>query len=68
MNWRRWPAALRKGVHCVLGPDAHRREHAAYLKLGVAVARKGWLRREDVINTLPLPQLRRALRRKRDAR
>lgn len=68
MDWRHWPAALRKGVRCVLGPDAHRREHAAYLKLGVAVARKGWLRREDVINTLPLPQLRRALRRKRDAR
>ncbi len=68
LDWRHWPAAIRKGVRCVLGPDAHRREHAAYLRLGVAVARKGWLRREDILNTLPLAQLRRALRRKREAR
>jgi len=68
MDWRHWPAALRKGVRCVLGPDAHRREHAAYLKLGVGVARKGWLKPSDVINTLPWNQLQRALRKKRQGR
>ena len=68
MDWRHWPAALRKGVRCVLGPDAHRREHAAYLKLGVGVARKGWLKPFDVINTLPWNQLQRALRKKRQGR
>ncbi|NGO40461.1 DNA polymerase/3'-5' exonuclease PolX [Limisphaera ngatamarikiensis] len=65
MDWRHWPAALRKGVRCVLGPDAHRREHVAYLKLGVGIARKGWLQPRDVINTLPWPQLLKALQRKR---
>ncbi|MCS7089722.1 MAG: DNA polymerase/3'-5' exonuclease PolX [Verrucomicrobiota bacterium] len=68
MDWRHWPAALRKGIRCVLGPDAHRREHVAYLKLGAGVARKGWLKPSDVINTLPFTQLQRALRKKREAK
>jgi hypothetical protein len=29
------------------------------------VARKGWLTKQDVMNTLPLPQLMEALQRKR---
>ncbi len=35
------------------------------LRLGAGIARKGWLTREDVINTLPLPKLCEALKRKR---
>ena len=65
LDWRHWPYARARGVKCVINPDAHRREHAGYLRLGVAVARKGWLTRADVINTLPLAQLHRALAAKR---
>jgi len=68
LDWRHWPAARARGIKCLLGPDAHRREHAGYLRLGVAVARKGWLTREDVVNTLPLDQLRAALLAKRQRR
>ncbi|MBI1840429.1 MAG: DNA polymerase/3'-5' exonuclease PolX [Verrucomicrobia bacterium] len=65
LDWRLWSYARKKGVKCVINCDAHRNAHVGYLTLGAAVARKGWLTREDVINTLPLPQLRRELARKR---
>lgn len=68
MDWRLWPYAKSKGVKCVINCDAHRFEHAGFLRLGAGIARKGWLTREDVINTLPLPELRRALRTKLNRR
>ena len=54
-----------KGVKCVINTDAHRNEHAGFLRLGVGIARKGWLTAADVINTLPLPKLRKELAKKR---
>jgi DNA polymerase (family X) len=65
LDWRLWPYAKSKGVKCVINCDAHRNEHAGFLRLGAGIARKGWLAREDVINTLPLPALQEALTRKR---
>jgi DNA polymerase (family X) len=52
LDWRHWPYAKSKGVKCVINPDAHRNEHAGFLKLGAGVARKGWLKKSDVINSL----------------
>jgi DNA polymerase (family 10) len=66
MDWRLWPYAGKKGVKCVINCDAHRNSHAGYLRLGAGIARKGWLRKDDVINTLPLAKLREALRLKRE--
>jgi DNA polymerase (family X) len=65
LDWRLWSYAKEKGVKCVINCDAHRLAHAGFLRLGAAVARKGWLTREDVINALPLPSLRQELKRKR---
>jgi DNA polymerase (family 10) len=65
MDWRWWPAAKRKGVKCVINPDAHRNEHAGFLRLGAGIARKGWLEQKDVINSLSLEQLLKALGKKR---
>jgi DNA polymerase (family X) len=65
MDWRHWPYARSKGVKCVINCDAHRLEHAGFLRLGAGVARKGWLTKADVINTLPLPALMKALAAKR---
>ena len=64
LDWRWWSYAKKRGVKCVLNPDAHRRAHAGFLRLGAGVARKGWLTRADVMNTRTLRQLRPALRRK----
>ena len=66
MDWRFWPYAKSKGVKCVINCDAHRAEHAGYLRLGAGIARKGWLTREDVMNTLPLDKLMHALKQKRE--
>src|SRR5207245_902814 len=48
MDWRDWPYAKSKGVKCVINPAAHRNEPAMFLRLGVGVARKGWLEKKDV--------------------
>ncbi len=68
LDWRFWPYAKSKGVKCVINCDAHRFEHTGYLRLGAGIARKGWLTRSDVINTLPLAKLRTALQGKRRKR
>ena len=46
-----------KGVKCAINPDAHSVSSLQNLIFGVGAARKGWLSREDVINTLPLGQI-----------
>jgi len=65
MDWRQWPYARSKGVKCVINCDAHRFEHVGFLRLGAGIARKGWLTKADVINTLPLDKLMKELKRKR---
>ena len=44
--------AKERGVMLSIGTDAHRASHLRYYELGVAVARRGWLEKADVINTL----------------
>ena len=65
LDWRLWPYAKSRGVKCVINPDAHRNEHAGFLRLGAGIARKGWLEQTDVINTLTLKSLWKELKRKR---
>ena len=65
MDWRWWPYAKSKGVKCVINCDAHRFAEAGFLRLGAGIARKGWLTKEDVVNTLPLKALMKELGRKR---
>ena len=65
LDWRLWQQAKAKGIKCVINSDAHRNEHAGFLRLGNGIARKGWLTAKDVINTLPLAKLRKELSKKR---
>jgi len=65
LDWRWWPLAKEKGVKCVINPDAHGVEKLQELWFGIGVARKGWLTRSDVVNTLPLGKIERELERKR---
>ena len=65
MDWRLWHYARDKGVKCAINCDAHRYEDAGHLRLGAGLARKGWLEKKDVVNTLPLPALRQALQQKK---
>jgi DNA polymerase (family 10) len=65
LDWRLWPYAKSKGVKCVINPDAHRNEHAGFLRLGAGIGRKGWLEKVDVVNTSSLKVLLKELKSKR---
>ena len=44
-----------KGIKIAVSTDSHKTEHLkAWMRYGVAYGRRGWLRKEDVVNTLPL--------------
>ena len=68
MDWRHWHRARDKGVMTSINPDAHHTTQLQYLALGVRAARKGWLRREDVLNTKSLEEVRDWLQRPKGAR
>lgn len=51
------------GVKVVINTDAHDCDHLRLITYGVATARRGWLEPDDVLNTLPLKELRTRLRR-----
>lgn len=50
------------GVRLAISSDAHDVHGFNHLRFGVGQARRGWLERGDVINTLPLRQLRTVLK------
>ena len=52
MDWKWWRRARDKGVKCAINPDAHHVDGLQNLHFGIRIARKGWLRREDVLNCL----------------
>jgi len=52
LDWRYCKAAKEAGCKFVIAPDAHRISGIDDIKHGINVARKGWLEKEDVINTL----------------
>lgn len=68
MDWRWWHRARDKGVLCSINPDAHSVNQLQFLKFGASVARKGWLRRQDVINTKPLAEIEAWLKLPKDKR
>jgi len=57
MDWRWWKRARDKGVLCSINPDAHSRAALHYLGQGVKIARKGWMRKEDVLNTRSVKEI-----------
>jgi DNA polymerase (family 10) len=58
-------AARDRGVRLVVSTDAHSRAAFGRLRWGVLVARRAWLRPEDVLNTRPFDELKASLRRNR---
>lgn len=54
-----------RGVKLVINTDAHSVDALSMSGWGVITARRGWLTKEDVLNTRPVDELRRMLRRNR---
>ena len=55
--------AKQMGVKLIINTDAHNIGMMRDMKFGVCVARRAWLKSEDVLNTLPWNDLKKALRR-----
>ena len=53
-----------KGVMVVISTDSHNTANLSFIHYGVTMARRGWLEKKDVINTLPVKEFLRALRAK----
>ena len=51
LDWRGCRRARERGVPVSIDPDAHEAAGIRDIRYGVMVARKGWLRKEDVLNT-----------------
>ncbi len=49
--------ARKYGLKFSIDTDSHRTAHMDLMKYGVWTAKRGWLTKEDVINTLPLEKL-----------
>jgi len=58
MDWRYWHAASQKGLLCCINADAHAADQLAFVRSGINVARKGWLEKKNVINTLSLKDIK----------
>jgi DNA polymerase (family 10) len=54
--------ARERGVKIVISTDAHTTRGLEAMRYGVQMARRGWLEKKDVINTLPVEKLLAALR------
>jgi len=54
--------AKEAGVLVSINSDAHTIADLANLKYGIGQARRGWLEKGDVLNTLPLQEVRRLLK------
>ena len=65
MDWRLWRRAAERGLECSINPDAHDTAGLRFIRAGVNAARKGWLTRESVVNTLPLVKMDAWLAKKR---
>jgi DNA polymerase (family 10) len=46
----------------IISTDAHSPDQLKLMRYGVVTARRGWLRKEDVLNTLPPEKLLQSLR------
>jgi DNA polymerase (family 10) len=58
--------AKEMGVPIVISTDTHVTDQFDYMAYGVSIARRGWLEKKDILNTLGYNPLINALRRKRN--
>ena len=49
--------ALSAGVKLVIDTDSHSADHLSYMRYGISVARRGWAKPNDIINTQSLSQI-----------
>jgi DNA polymerase (family 10) len=53
-----------RGVKVVISTDSHNTSNLGFIKYGVQMARRGWLEKKDVLNTMPFEEFMAAIRQK----
>src|SRR5882672_4041472 len=61
LNDRHLRMAKERGVKIVINTDSHHTSHMAKIRYGVLQARRAWLTKDDVLNTLPVAKFLKAL-------
>jgi DNA polymerase (family 10) len=54
--------AVNNKCRLIIDSDAHDRSHFHFLKFGISQARRGWAKKENIINTLPLEKFLKSLK------
>ena len=65
LDWRMGQYAKKQGVPVSINPDAHSVEGMKDITYGVGIARKAWLEKKDVVNTLPLKDIEKFLKKRK---
>jgi DNA polymerase (family 10) len=60
-------AAKEKGIPLIIGTDAHIIDQMEFIHLGVAVARRAWCEKKDVLNTLSYQEFKNWLQKVRNS-
>jgi DNA polymerase (family 10) len=66
LDWVHCKRAKTLGVKLVINPDAHSTSDLEYLPYGIDVARRGWLTKEDVFNTLSASEVGKQLKARKE--
>ena len=61
LNDRHLRMAKERGVKVVINTDSHHTSHMAKIRYGVLQARRAWLTKDDVLNTLPVAKFLKAV-------
>jgi len=62
LNDRHLRMAKERGVKIVINTDSHHTSHMSKIRYGVLQARRAWLTKDDVLNTLPAAKFLKAVR------
>lgn len=62
IDWRNIKKAKEAGVKFSINPDAHSKGGLADFIYGVYIARKGWLTKEDLLNTMDVDRVKKFLK------
>jgi len=62
LNDRHLRMAKERGVKIVINTDSHHTSHLEKIRYGVLQARRAWLTRDDVLNTLPVQKFAQAMK------
>ncbi len=62
IDWRNIKKAKDAGIKFSINPDAHSKDGLSDFTYGVSIARKGWLTKDDLLNTMSVDHIKKFLK------